>query len=61
MYFNICTRFFGFLPEPALHFFFSQGKFLQSSLEMSLKNLEIVKSRCHNCLEHSEKDEKELS
>lgn len=55
MYFNICTRFSGFLTEPALHFAFSPGKFLQSSLEMSSKNLEIVKSRCHNCLEHSER------
>lgn len=28
---------------------------LKSSLEESLKNLEIVKSRCHSCLEYSEK------
>lgn len=61
VYINICTMFFGFLTEPAIHFSFPQGKFLPSSLEMPLKNLEIVKSRCHNCLEHSEKEEKELS
>lgn len=34
---------------------------LKSSLEESLKNLEIVKSRCHSCLEYSEKEEEELS
>ena len=61
MRFNTCTRFFGFLTEYAIHLFFPQGKLLKSSLEESLKNLEIVKSRCHSCLEYSEKEEEELS